>query len=31
LNQCGVLSLAISNPLFVDQTGDGLYKGVAIP
>jgi len=31
LNQCGVLTMAIANPLFVDFTGDGLYKGVALP
>jgi hypothetical protein len=31
LNQCGVLTLAIANPLFIDKTGDGMYKGVALP
>lgn len=31
LNQCGVLALAIANPIFVDFEGDGLYKGVALP
>ncbi len=31
LSQCGVTSLAISNPLFIDFGGDGLYNGVAIP
>lgn len=31
LNQCGVLTMAIANPLFIDFTGDGLYKGVALP
>ncbi len=31
LNQCGVLTMAIANPLFIDYTGDGLYKGVALP
>jgi hypothetical protein len=31
LGQCGVTSLAISNPLFIDWDGDGLYKGVALP
>jgi hypothetical protein len=31
LNQCGVLAMAIANPLFVDFGGDGLYKGVALP
>ncbi len=29
--QCGVTALALSNPLFIDWEGDGLYKGVAIP
>ncbi len=31
LNQCGVLAMAIANPLFIDFTGDGKYKGVTIP
>jgi hypothetical protein len=31
LNECGVLSMAIANPLFVDFTGDGQYKGVTLP
>jgi hypothetical protein len=31
LNQCGVLSMAIANPLFIDFENDGLYKGVALP
>ena len=31
LNQCGVLSMAIANPLFIDFNGDGFYKGVALP
>jgi hypothetical protein len=31
LNQCGVLAMAIANPLFIDFDNDGLYKGVAIP
>ncbi len=31
LGQCGVTTLAIANPLFVDQGGDGLYEGVALP
>jgi hypothetical protein len=31
LGECGVLSLAIANPLFIDRDGDGLYKGVALP
>jgi hypothetical protein len=29
--ECGVRALAITNPLFVDVDGDGMYKGVAIP
>jgi len=28
---CGVPAMAIANPLFIDRTGDGLYKGVALP
>jgi hypothetical protein len=31
LNQCGVLSLAIANPLFIDFDGDGLFNGAAVP
>jgi hypothetical protein len=31
LNECGVTTLALSNPLFIDFDGDGLYKGVAVP
>jgi hypothetical protein len=31
LNQCGVLTMAIANPLFIDFNGDGFYKGVALP
>jgi hypothetical protein len=31
LGQCGVTSQAITNPLFVDRDGDGLYKGLTIP
>ena len=31
LNQCGVLAMAIANPLFIDFEGDGFYKGVALP
>lgn len=31
LGQCGVTSLAIANPLFIDRDGDGLYKGLTIP
>ncbi len=31
LNQCGVLTMAIANPLFVDFDGDGFYKGATIP
>ncbi len=28
---CGVTALALTNPLFVDRDGDGMYKGVTIP
>ncbi len=31
LGQCGVTSLAIANPLFIDRDGDGFYKGLTIP
>jgi hypothetical protein len=31
LGQCGVTSLAIANPLFIDRDGDGLYKGLTVP
>jgi hypothetical protein len=31
LNQCGVTSLAIANPLFIDFDGDGQYKDVTLP
>ncbi len=31
LGQCGVTAMAIANPLFIDFSGDGMYKGVAIP
>jgi len=31
LGQCGVTSLAIANPLFIDRDGDGFYKGLSVP
>ncbi len=31
LGQCGVTTLAIANPLFIDRDGDGLYKGLTVP
>ncbi|MBI3768895.1 MAG: hypothetical protein HY271_10435 [Deltaproteobacteria bacterium] len=31
LGQCGVTSLAIANPLFIDRNGDGVYNGLTIP
>jgi hypothetical protein len=31
LGQCGVTTMAIANPLFIDFTGDGKYKGVTLP
>ena len=31
LGQCGVTSLAIANPLFIDRDGDGFYKGLTVP
>ncbi|MEB2285736.1 MAG: hypothetical protein B6D46_10510 [Polyangiaceae bacterium UTPRO1] len=31
LGQCGVTTMAIANPLFIDFDGDGLYKGAALP
>jgi hypothetical protein len=31
LGQCGVTTLAIANPLFIDRDGDGFYKGLTIP
>jgi hypothetical protein len=30
-SECGVRTLAITNPLWVDADGDGLYKGATIP
>jgi hypothetical protein len=31
LGQCGVTSLAIANPLFIDFDGEGQYKDVTLP
>ncbi len=31
LNQCGTLTQALANPLFIDFDGDGKYKGVTLP
>lgn len=31
LGQCGVTSLAIANPLFIDRNADGFYKGLTVP
>ena len=31
LGQCGITSLAIANPLFIDRDGDGFYKGLTVP
>ena len=31
LGQCGVTTLAIANPLFIDRNGDGFYKGLTVP
>jgi hypothetical protein len=31
LGQCGMTSLAIANPLFIDRNADGSYKGLTIP
>src|SRR5262249_8578742 len=31
LGQCGMTTLAIANPLFIDRDGDGFYKGLTIP
>ncbi len=31
LGQCGVTTMAIANPLFIDFDGDGKYKGVTLP
>lgn len=31
LGQCGVTTMAIANPLFIDFDGDGFYRGVALP
>jgi hypothetical protein len=31
LGQCGMTSLAIANPLFIDRDANGSYKGLTIP